>query len=114
MGDRTSLSDKANSVRNAGYEVKTEAEDPDDLQGREAEAIKVREAERGAQNKTGEKRSSLSRIMAIIGLLILVALVVWLVFCLATGSKYTMAVLFCVILYPVLLYIAFWLKKVFS
>lgn len=66
------------------------------------------------KKEASEGRSKGARIMAIIALAILFGLLVWLVVCLITGSKYTMAVLFCVIVYPILLYIGLWLKKVFS
>ena len=60
------------------------------------------------------KRRPIVRVMAILALAILLGLLVWLVICIATGSKYTMAVLFLVILYPILIYLFFWIKKVFS
>ena len=60
------------------------------------------------------KRRKSVRILAIIGLIIMVFLIGWLIFCLATGSKYTVAVLFVTIIYPVILYFFFWIRKVFS
>ncbi len=59
-------------------------------------------------------RGKAARILAIIGLLIMLGLIVWLVVCLITDSPRTVAVLFVVILYPVILYLFFWIKKVFS
>ena len=58
--------------------------------------------------------SKSARVLAIIALVILAALVVWLIICIITDSPYTMAVLFCVIIFPIILYIMFWLKKVFG
>ena len=60
------------------------------------------------------ERSRAARIGAIIGLVIFLGLFIWLIVCIITGSKYTMAMLFCVIIYPIILYIMKWLKKVFS
>ena len=79
------------------------------------EKTNTKEKAAGKEKKeTVEGRSKGARILAIIALAILFGLLVWLVVCLITGSKYTMAVLFCVIIYPILLYIGLWLKKVFS
>ncbi len=64
--------------------------------------------------KIVEKQTRIKRILAFIALFILAALVIWLIICIITGSKYTLAVLFCLILYPVLLYVFLWLKKVFA
>ena len=61
-----------------------------------------------------EPRSTFARVVAIICLVIMAALLVWFVICLVTGSSYTLAVLFLLILYPVVLYLLVWLKKVFS
>ena len=60
------------------------------------------------------QRTKAERIFAVIGLVIMAGLLIWLFVCLITGSKLTMAVLFCTILYPVLLYLFFWIKKAFS
>ena len=64
--------------------------------------------------KIVEKQTRIKRILAFIALFILAALVIWLIICIITGSKYTLAVLFCLILYPVLLSVFLWLKKVFA
>ena len=64
--------------------------------------------------KIVETQTRIKRILAFIALFILAALVIWLIICIITGSKYTLAVLFCLILYPVLLYVFLWLKKVFA
>ena len=61
-----------------------------------------------------KKRSRVAQVLAIIGLCVMAFLIGWLIFCVATGSQYTVAVLFVTILYPVILYLFFWLKKVFS
>ena len=61
-----------------------------------------------------KKRSMVARVLAIIGLCVMAFLIGWLIFCVATGSQYTVAVLFVTILYPIILYLFFWLKKVFS
>lgn len=60
------------------------------------------------------KRSTFARVMAVIGLLIMLGLIVWLVISLITGSEQTIAVLFLTILYPVIIYLFIWIKKVFS
>ncbi|SEP92967.1 hypothetical protein SAMN02910369_00904 [Lachnospiraceae bacterium NE2001] len=54
------------------------------------------------------------RILAIILLLIYLVLLGVFIFFLITGSEYLMAMLFVIIIYPVILYILVWLKKVFS
>jgi len=74
----------------------------------------VRQFEEKAAEKPAAGRSRGARIMAIIALLILLGLIIGLVVCMITGSEYTLAMLFCVIIYPIILYIMNWLRKVFS
>lgn len=79
-----------------------------------AEKKPAADADHVAGSETARKRRPIERVLAILALAILLGLLVWLVICIATGSKYTMAVLFLVILYPILIYLFFWIKKVFS
>ena len=98
-----SLKDKANALK----DIQEENCNDSDQYGVE---------ETGGEPETAgsKKRSPGARIAAIIALLILAALFVWLIICIATGSKYTMAVIFCIIIYPLIIYFMLWLKKVFS
>ncbi len=66
------------------------------------------------QGEVTEKRGKASRVFAVIGLVILAALFVWFIVCLITGSPRTLAVLVLLILYPIILYLFFWVKKTFS
>lgn len=61
-----------------------------------------------------KKQKKMKRGLAIFGLAIMAVLVICLIICLITGSELTTAVLFCTILYPILLYLFLWVKKVFS
>ena len=99
--DKKTLKEKADSVKNISEDTV--------IPERKAKEQEVEDITVGAK-----KRGVLSRAMAIIALAILAALFVWFIICVITGSQYTMAVLFCLIIYPILLYIALWLKKVFS
>jgi len=102
MGNKT-LKEKADSVKNINEDT--------------LQSISEKEPEEQVTEElvTGtKKRGVLSRVMAILALAILAALFIWFIVCVITGSQYTMAVLFCLIIYPILLYIALWLKKVFS
>ena len=102
MGNKT-LKEKADSVKNIDEEViRSNPEENGEAEGLEAQAA------------GGKKKSAVSRVLAILALAVLAALFIWFIICLITGSQYTMAVLFCLIIYPILLYIALWLKKVFS
>ncbi len=73
----------------------------------EAEDIISDEGRKSSHSKS-------ARVLAIIALAILAFLVIWLVVCIITDSPHTMAVLFCVIFFPIVIYIMFWLKKVFG
>ena len=99
--DKKTLKEKADSVKNISEDTV--------IPERKAKEQEIEDITVGAK-----KRGVLSRVMAIIALAILAALFVWFIICVITGSQYTMAVLFCLIIYPILLYIALWLKKVFS
>ena len=97
----SNIKDRADAVRQ--YEEKA-AEMPAGKEVSEDASVK--------QPASG--RSKGVRILAIIALLIFLGLIIGLIVCMITGSKYTMAMLFCVIIYPSILYIMKWLKKVFS
>ncbi len=99
------IKDRANAVLN--YEEK-EADATVKEQNTDPEVGET------VQEETGPKRSKAARVGAFIALGILLGLIIWLIVCIITGSKYTLAVLFCVIIYPIILYFMSWLKKVFS
>ena len=65
-----------------------------------------------SENK--EKRSILSRIIAIILLAIYAVFLGIFIYFVITGSKYILAMLFVIIVYPVSLYLIFWIRKVFG
>ena len=98
------IKDKANAV--SRYQEKPPAEKKE-----------IRKAGAEPENTEEEgtvKHSLAARILAVIALLIFLGLIIWLIVCIVTESQYTLAVIFCVIIYPILLYVMFWLKKVFS
>ncbi len=65
-----------------------------------------------SENK--EKRSILSRVIAIILLAIYAVFLGIFIYFVITGSKYILAMLFVIIVYPVSLYLIFWIRKVFG
>ena len=65
-----------------------------------------------SENK--EKRSILSRVIAIILLAIYAVFLGVFIYFVITGSKYILAMLFVIIVYPVSLYLIFWIRKVFG
>ena len=68
-----------------------------------------------ASNNTGKAKSSLfSRVLAIIGLLIFLVLFVLFVYFIVSGSEYIIQMLFVIIMYPLILYLISWVKKVFD
>ena len=60
-----------------------------------------------------KKRSLLVRIIAIILVTVYVCLLGIFIYMIATGSKYIFAMIFVLIIYPLVLYIMLWLRKVF-
>ena len=65
-----------------------------------------------SENK--EKRSILSRVIAIILLAIYAVFLGIFIYFVIIGSKYILAMLFVIIVYPVSLYLIFWIRKVFG
>ena len=65
-----------------------------------------------SENK--EKRSILSRVIAIILLAIYAVFLGIFIYFVISGSKYILAMLFVIIVYPVSLYLIFWIRKVFG
>ena len=62
----------------------------------------------------GKKRSIFSRIVAVVLLAVYAALLGIFIYMIITGSEYIMAMLFVLIIYPVVLYLILWLRRVFS
>ena len=61
------------------------------------------------------KKASLeARIIAILCLLMFAVMIGIFIYFIITGSEYILAMLFVVILFPVIIYLIVWLKKVFS
>ncbi len=54
------------------------------------------------------------RIFAVLALLVMLGLLGGLIYCIFFNGKYLIQMLFLVIIYPVILYIMVWLKKVFD
>ncbi len=65
-----------------------------------------------SENKTSH--SLISRVVAVILLIIFLCLIVSFIYMVITGSEYTFSMLFLVIIYPLIIYLFVWLKKVFS
>ena len=61
-----------------------------------------------------KKTGIVSRILAFLALLIMVGLIVAFIWCIFSGSKYIIQMLFLVIIYPVIVYVMVWLRKVFD
>lgn len=74
------------------------------------EETKLQKEEVGEEKKT----SLLARIFATLCLLIFAVMIGIFIFFIITGSEYIMAMLFVVIIFPVILYLIVWLRKVFS
>ena len=69
------------------------------------------------QIESGEvvkKRSIIVRILSILLIVFYLVLLGILIYMIATGSRYIMAMIFVVIMYPVILYCMLWLRNVFS
>ena len=60
------------------------------------------------------KHSLFSRIMALLSVIVIVALIGGVIYCIATDSEYLMAMMFTAIIVPLIIYLLVWLKKVFS
>ncbi|MCR5214867.1 MAG: hypothetical protein K6E10_10680 [Eubacterium sp.] len=60
------------------------------------------------------KRSPIIRALALILILIYVVLIGVFVYFIVTGSQYILAMLFVLIIYPVILYLLLWIRKVFG
>jgi hypothetical protein len=60
------------------------------------------------------KTSLATRIVAIICLLIFAIMLGIFIYLVITGSEYILAMLFVIIIFPVILYLIVWLRKVFS
>ena len=74
------------------------------------EKTKLQKEEVGEEKKT----SLLARIFATLCLLIFAVMIGIFIYFIITGSEYIMAMLFVVIIFPVILYLIVWLRKVFS
>lgn len=60
------------------------------------------------------KRSKLSRVLAILLLAIYAVLLGIFIYLVIIQSQYILAMLFVIIIYPIIIYIILWLNKVFS
>jgi len=60
------------------------------------------------------KRSKLSRVLAILLLAIYAVLLGIFIYLVIVQSQYILAMLFVIIIYPIIIYIILWLNKVFS
>ena len=65
-------------------------------------------------NEKPVKHSLFSRILAIVLLLIFVVILIGYIYTIVTKSKYTFSMLFIVIIYPLIVYLILWLKRVFD
>lgn len=61
-----------------------------------------------------KKASLAARIIAILCLLMFAVMIGIFIYFIITGSEYILAMLFVVIIFPVIIYLIVWLKKVFS
>ncbi len=78
-------------------------------------SVNVPEEQNLENNKEEPVRHSLpSRILAIVLLLIFVGILIGYIYTIVTKSKYTFSMLFLVIIYPLIVYLILWLKKVFD
>ena len=74
------------------------------------EETKLQKEEVGEEKKT----SLLARIFATLCLLIFAVMIGIFIYFIITGSEYIMAMLFVVIIFPVILYLIVWVRNVFS
>lgn len=77
---------------------------------------KMDEESKLQKEEVGEvKKTSLAdRIIAILCLLMFAVMIGIFIYFIITGSEYILAMLFVVIIFPVIIYLIVWLKKVFS
>lgn len=77
---------------------------------------KMDEESKLQKEEVGEvKKASLAaRIIAILCLLMFAVMIGIFIYFIITGSEYILAMLFVVIIFPVIIYLIVWLKKVFS
>lgn len=81
----------------------------DDVKKMEEES-NIQKVQGGKEHKT----SLATRIVAIICLLIFAIMLGIFIYLVITGSEYILAMLFVIIIFPVILYLIVWLRKVFS
>ncbi len=81
----------------------------DDVKKMEEES-NIKKVQGGKEHKT----SLVTRIVAIICLLIFAIMLGIFIYLVITGSEYILAMLFVIIIFPVILYLIVWLRKVFS
>ena len=81
----------------------------DDVKKMEEES-NIQKVQGGKEHKT----SLATRIVAIICLLIFAIMLGVFIYLVITGSEYILAMLFVIIIFPVILYLIVWLRKVFS
>lgn len=81
----------------------------DDVNKMEEES-NIQKVQGGKEHKT----SLATRIVAIICLLIFAIMLGIFIYLVITGSEYILAMLFVIIIFPVILYLIVWLRKVFS
>ena len=81
----------------------------DDVKKMEEES-NIQKVQGGKEHKT----SLATRIVAIICLLIFAIMLGIFIYLIITGSEYILAMLFVIIIFPVILYLIVWLRKVFS
>ena len=65
-------------------------------------------------NKKDKPHSLFLRIIAIVIIISMIGLLGAFVWCIISGSKYIIQMLFLVIIYPMVIYVMIWLKKVFD
>ena len=60
------------------------------------------------------KNSLFKRLMSLLIILIIVSLFGGVIYCIITGSKYLLPMVFVSMIVPVIIYLILWVKKVFS
>ncbi len=61
-----------------------------------------------------KKSSPVIRVLSLILILVYLVLLGIFIYFMISGSEYLLAMLFVIIVYPIILYVFVWLKKVFS
>ncbi|MCR5228456.1 MAG: hypothetical protein K6E27_14750 [Eubacterium sp.] len=61
-----------------------------------------------------KKSSPVIRVLSLILILVYLALLGIFIYFMISGSEYLLAMLFVIIVYPIILYVFVWLKKVFG